>query len=435
MWLAIGLSLALVLGLWALTDQTIRTTLQASAQDQVDVDLAGLVDIYATSGQIELEQRIADRIAITPADGNAPHYLLADDSGRRIAGDIVGWPQLDPGVSEAGDIVLGQNTRGYGRATQLAPDLRLLVARETGDSGPLLQRVALVFLAGGGIFISIVGLSGRLAAGRLKHRIERINNAFREPDLGLLPDAGHRGARDEIDELTTHSAAALARVARLVEAYRDTSDQLAHEIRTPLMHLDRRLVNALAAEPSREVAHRLVEARGEIRRLVGVLESLLDIAASKARRGDRTGLKSLDLSALVGRICELYADSAEESGHGFSWDVVPDIEFEGEEAQLSRLATNLLDNAFKYVSAGGQVHLSLAPGPVLVVSDDGPGVPVADRPHVFDRFYRGNAGHGERPGSGLGLALVRAIAERHSLTVHLEDTDNGATFVTRGGGS
>jgi len=95
---AIVLSLVLLAGLWWLTHQTVSTTLQQAAQAEVDVDLAGLADIYATGGRVELEARIADRIALTPMEGGAPHYLLADDSGRVIAGDLTTWPALDPTV-------------------------------------------------------------------------------------------------------------------------------------------------------------------------------------------------------------------------------------------------------------------------------------------------------------------------------------------------
>lgn len=430
--LAILLSLLLVAGLWVLTDQTIRSTVEASTRRAVDVDLAGLADIYATSGREELERRIADRLAITPADGSASHYMLADARGAWIAGDIPAWPRLDPGISESGRIRIGEGTDAYARATRLAPDLQLIVARETGNDRPLLRRVALVFVAGGALFILLVGGLGRIAAGRLNWRIERINDAFRDPDEArLLAINADDSAADEIDELTGHSAAALARQNRLVEAYRETSDQIAHEIRTPLMHLDGRLTRALAAGPDEGVAARLLEGRADIKRLVAMLESLLDIAASKARQGDRHGLKPVDLGALVTRICELYADSAEESGHVFSWSVAPGVVFDGEETQLTQLVTNLLDNAFKYVPAGGRVELILEPGPVLIVQDDGPGVPEAEREKIFERFHRSiNAGT-EAPGSGLGLALARAIAERHELTIALMPSDKGARFVVK----
>lgn len=433
-WGAGVLSLALVLGLWWVTDQTVRTTLAEAARTQVDIDIAGLVDIYATSGREELARRITDRVAVTPVEGNMPHYLLADDAGRRVAGDLAEWPALDPQVSESGLIAIGVNGEGFARAVQLDEDLRLLVARSMANSKPLLQRIGIVFVIGGIVLVGLVVLLGRLAAARLHRRIERINAAFRTPHetpgLELVGPAGG----DEIDELTAHSSAALARVRDLMEAYRDTSDQLAHEIRTPLTHLDNRLVKALQENPGEAVAARLIDARGEIRRLVQTLESLLDITSSKARRGDRAGLEAFDLSEMVLRICDLYADSAEETGHHFDWEVEGGITFTGEQWQLSRVLTNLLDNALKYVPAGGHIHVSLASGaggaggPVLVVEDDGPGIAPGDRERVFDRFFRGTGDAGEVPGSGLGLALAHAIAERHALALTIEDTAKGARF-------
>lgn len=423
-------------GLWVLTDQTIRSTLETSARRSIDIDLAGLADIHATGGQQELERRIADRLAITPRDGSAPHYMLADANGRRLAGDIHQWPKLDPSISESGAIRVGEGTRAYARATRLGPNLQLLVAREASDNGGLRRHVAVAFLGGGALFVLLVGAWGRAAAGRLRWRIQRLNDAFRESDderlVAMAPDR-RADEIDEIDELTGHSAAALARQKRLVEAYRDASDQIAHEIRTPLMHLDGRLTKALAADPGEVVAARLLEGRADIKRVVAMLGSLLDIAASKARQGDRHGLKRFNLSDMVIRICELYADSAEESGHAFTWDIAPEILFDGEEMQLTQLVANLLDNALKHGPKGGKIRLSLAPGPVLTVEDDGPGIAEADREKIFRRFYRGRGAASDSPGSGLGLALAKAIAERHDLTIVLESSDKGARFVVREG--
>lgn len=430
---AMALATLLVAGLWLLTDRTIRSTLDASAREAVDVDLAGLADIHASGGRDELARRIRDRLMIRPADGSVPHYLLADAKGARIAGDIAAWPALDAQVSESGVIRVGKATSAFARATRLGPDLQLVVAHEAADGQPMLRRIALVFLAGGSVFILVIGLFGRSAIGSLQRRIESINRAFRDPDAGHIEAIAEGPRTDEIDELAGHSALALARLRDLMQAYRDTSDQVAHEIRTPVMHLDRRLVKLLAAQPDAETAEALVGARAEIRHLVGTLESLLDIAASKARRGDRTGLKRIDLSALLEGICNLYADSSEESGHSFVWDIAPEVHVEGEEAQLGRLITNLLDNAFKYVPAGGSVKVTLAAGPVLTVADDGPGIPEADRTRVFEQFYRSDNVDQRQPGSGLGLALARAIAERHGLVLHLADSAQGACFqLTKG---
>jgi signal transduction histidine kinase len=423
---AILLSLTLLAGLWWLTHASVSATLQDEARGMVDVDLAGLVDIYATGGRTELAARIADRIAFIPAEGGAPHYLLADDRGQRIVGDIATWPPLDPAVSESGVIPIGARSKAYARAVQLAPGLRLVVARGIDIETPVLSSIATAFAIGGAVFVALVALLGRFAAHGLGRRIARINLAFREPqDAARLLAAGKTGSGDEIDELAAHSAAALVRVGDLVAAYKDASEQLAHEIRTPLSHLDNRLVKALASKPEPAVAERLAEARAEIRRIVQTLESLLDIAASKANRGDRSGLAPVDLSSLVTGLCELYAGSAEESGLTLEWTIAPAVAIDGDARQLRRLVTNMLDNAIKYVPSGGRVTVSLEPGPVLVVADNGPGIDPRDRPRIFERFYRGQGRGEETSGSGLGLALAHAIAERHGLTLKLEEEPVG----------
>ncbi len=428
-----ALSTVLVAALWLLTHATIERTNRAALERAVDVDLAGLVDIYASGGEGELVRRIEDRLALVPNDGTAPHYMLARNNGAPIAGDLAAWPRLSARLSQAGEVNLPEGTAAYARATQLGPDLRLVVMREHADTDTLLWRVGLVFLGGGVALVAAVGLLGRAAARRLSRRIGTINRAFREPEEVRLETLTSLESEDEIDELARHSAAALTRQRRLAEAYRETSDQVAHELRTPLMHLDNKLVKALKAQPGEAVSSWLLGAREDIRRLVSMLESLLDIAASKARRGDRHGLAPVDLSTLVVRLGELYSASAEESGHAFSCSAAPGVIIEGEQTQLTRLITNLLDNAFKYVPPGGSVSLELAPGPVLTVADDGPGIPPEDREAVFRRFHRGSRTAGDAQGAGLGLALAAAIAERHGLAVRLHDTPAGACFVVSRG--
>ncbi|MEO7247146.1 MAG: HAMP domain-containing sensor histidine kinase [Novosphingobium sp.] len=436
--LAIFVSVSVTALLLVVTLMTLDRGSKAALMRAVDVDLAGLADIHASGGREELERRMADRLALSADEGNTPHYLLADDTGRPLAGDIAIWPQLSARLSEGGYITLPGKVPAYARATQLAPNLKLLVAREYGHDSALARRIGWAFLAAGLFAAVVVGIFGRWRAQHLARRIGRINRAFREPDEHAL-EALAEGSRepDEIGELTRHSAEALAHLKRMVNAHRETTDQVAHELRTPLMHLDSRLVKAIKTAESEENRHLLTDARGEIRHVIALLESLLDIATSEARKGDRLGLAPVNLSALVGRIGELYADSAEESGHIFQRSIMPGVVFQGEEMQFTRLITNLLDNAFKYVPAGGTVRLALEQGPVLTVSDNGPGVAEADRVAIFDRFRRGRNGsttpsEGQTSvgySAGLGLALARAIAERHRLSLTLAASPKGASFV------
>lgn len=428
--LAIAVSLALTLLLWVVTATTIERAGSAALERAVDVDLAGLADIYASGGRAELEHRIADRLALSSADGEGAHYMLANDRGQRLAGDVARWPALSPRLSQAGYVRLAGGIPVYARATQLGPDLRLLVGKEYGNDSALARDVGIAFLAAGALVLLVVALAGRAMARRLSQRVDVINRAFRDPDeesIAALLEGPQ--AQDEIGELARHTGDMLVRLKRMVITHRETSDQIAHELRTPLMHLDNRLIKALKAAPDEAARTTLADARTEIRGIIALLESLLDIATSEARRGDRHGLAPVNLSALATRIGELYADSADESGHAFVRAIMPGVVIAGEEMQLTRLITNLLDNAFKYVPAGCTVRLAVEPGPVLTVSDDGPGIPEEDRARIFDRFNRGSRARGEGQGSGLGLALAKAIAERHGLRIRLADTAQGACFV------
>lgn len=421
-------SLLVVALLWALAHWTVRASGEAALARAVDVDLAGLADIHASGGTGELAARIADRLELTPLGENRPFYLLLGPGDVRLAGNLPRWPGLDARVSESRLIAVPGGGRAMARATQLGPGLRLLVAREDRATPALLERLAAGFLLTGLAAVAAVALLGWLTARRLKRRIERLNQAFRarEPRaIAALSQDG--GAHDEIGELTRHSADALEQTARLAQAHRDTADHIAHEIRTPLMHLDTRLVKLVRESGDARVVETLGRARGEIRGLVALLESLLDIASSEAKIGDRSGLRPVDLSTVVRRLAELYADSAEESGHRFEVAIAPGVVLPGEEMQLARLVTNLLDNAFKYVPEGGTIALELEPGPKLRVRDDGPGIPAADRESVFGRFRR--AGGEAKGGAGLGLALARAIAQRHGLALRLVESARGAHFL------
>ena len=422
-----------VLGLWLVTERTIDAALKESAREAVDVDLAGLADIYSSSGEADLVRRIEDRLALRPADGGAPHYLLMRTDGVRLAGDLEAWPDLDAAISERGMIAIGHRSSAHARSTRLAPDRWLLVAHEVDPAKSLKAGVRTVFLVGGAILVLVVAMLGKFSADRLKRRIARINRTLSHPDeLASMPELPRR-TRDEIDELAANSAQVILRVRNLLEAHSDTTDRLAHEIRTPLTHLDARLVKALETQPDEQVTRRLTEARSEIRRLVSMLESLLDIAWSKARLSDRSMLTPVDMSALVTNLCELYADSAEDAGLVLQWEVESGVVLDGDEAQLGRLLANLLDNALKYVPAGGTIRVTLGDGPVLVVADDGPGIAEADRTRIFERFQRGPDAKGdeERPGAGLGLALASAIAQRHSMILECLPSATGALFQLR----
>jgi signal transduction histidine kinase len=231
---------------------------------------------------------------------------------------------------------------------------------------------------------------------------------------------------DEIARLTGHVDAHLDRIEKLLRAQREISDDIAHELRTPLVHLDSRLLKALDRNADREVGEELERARADIRSVVSLFDALLDIALAESAGGSGTLRQEIDLSEVAGDVAELYQASAEEAGITFTTRIAPDVQLRGEAMQLARLIANLLDNAFKYAPRGSRVRLSVSPGPRILVEDDGPGVPPEDAERIFQRFLRGGT---KANGHGLGLALVTVIAARHGLAARVESAAPGARFV------
>lgn len=216
----------MLLGLWWITDQTIRESFATSARESVDVDLAGLADIHASVGREELERRIADRLAMIPTDGGRPHYFLADGAGRKIAGDLARWPDLDPAISESGTIPIGSKSAAFARATLLAEDLRLLVAHEPLDRSEILRRVGWVFLLGGVVFVACTAVFAQSASARVRARVSRVNEAFRQGDEAALDQLAAPRRPDEIDRIASQAAEAVRRARNLMQAYRETSEQV-----------------------------------------------------------------------------------------------------------------------------------------------------------------------------------------------------------------
>lgn len=425
---SIAIAVAAVAVLFAVTTITIQRQTRASLAATVSTDLAGLIDIYATGGREELLRRVNDRQDVVSLEGRRSHYLVADGAGRRLSGDIGHWPTLNAALSEEGFVTLADGTEAFAQAAKLAPDLQLLAAREYDRDRMSLLVLSGVFLAVGAAIVGAVALVALFTSRHLARRMDAVNAALGAAADGRIASfpARSRGG-DEIDEMAGHGARLLARQAQLLKAYKQVSEHVAHEVRTPLMHLDNRLGEAIQ-QRGETPGGALGQSREDIRGIASMLDSLLDIASAESRRGELAGLAEIDLSALIANLADLYEDSADEAGLTFLTAIVPGVTMLGERMQITRLLSNLLDNAIKYVPEGGCIRLELAQGPRIVVQDDGPGIPRDQRDRIFERFVRATA-PGDRPGHGLGLALSRAIAERHGLVLRLGDSPRGAQFI------
>ncbi len=406
----------------------VRHNSDAALARTVDTDTAGLVDIYATGGQVELGRRLQDRLSFATNEGDRAHYLLATASGKRIAGDVASMPRLDAGQSQAAFTTLVSGPQVFARATALSPDLQLLVAREYGSRSALLKEMAMAFLlAGLGVVLMLI-LAGHQASKGLRNRVAAINGSFERPDEVSMESADAQGTtQDELDMLAAHVRSIIKRQSALIISHKSISDQTAHELRTPLMHLDMRLQRAVGQSADAALTETIVKARAEIKKIVRMLESLLDIAANEAQGSDLSQLPETNISELAISMVELFQESAHELGLALETAISPNVIMRCEPMQMTRMISNLLDNALKYVPSGGTIRLTVAEGPHISVADDGPGVPKTMWCTIFERFQR--AGDAHDGGHGLGLALVKSIAERHGLSVRCEDAEPGAAFI------
>ena len=416
--------------LFAVTVSETRRTSEGALAVSVETDMAALVDVFVSGGERDLVDRVRDRSGLTGPEGRQARYLLSRPGGSILAGNIGSWPDLDPQSAQTGYVTLDDGTRAYARALRLADDLDLLVARSSESDRVAMIRLAFIFLATAANIILAGWLLGRRAAENMRERVEVISDALRAAEEGRETGVTSHQPSDEIGELADLSGRTITRAASLARTHRHMSDQIAHEIRTPLTRLDRRLATAIAELPPDADYDALERSRQDIRSVVAMLDSLLDIAASEGRVGDRSGLEEIDLSALAADLGELYEGSAEEAGIELRQDIVPGVAIMGERMQFVRLISNLLDNALKHVPEGGRIELVVREGPVVEVRDDGPGIDPDLRPLVFDRFRTGAISQ-DGVSHGLGLALAQAIALRHEMKIGLVDAEKGAHFVVK----
>lgn len=286
--------------------------------------------------------------------------------------------------------------------------------------------VLLLFATAGGWLMARRTLAG---AGGIARAARRIS----EGDLQMRAPVTGRG--DEIDQLADTLNHMLDRIQTLVTGIREMTDNIAHDLKGPITRVrglaEVTLTTAGTLEDYEQMAASTVE---ECDRLLHMINTMLAISRTEAGVADGA-CTPVDLAALVRDACGLFQSAAEDQGLALMCRAPERLEIRGEAPMLQRLVANLLDNAIRYTPAGGRVEVTLeapaAPGqPVrLQVRDTGAGIAPEDLPHVFDRFYRGDPSR-STSGTGLGLSLVRAVAQAHGGRVTAASRPGaGSTFT------
>ena len=428
---------ASVLGVLLFVYWTSADFVERQTEATLDAEITGLAEQYAQRGLSGLIQIVAARSA--GDRGDAMIYLVTDPDGKPLAGNIAAWPAGVPIHSAWLSFALERVVNGRpelhparGRLFVIPGGYRLLVGRDVSDGAAFRGQVRATLLWAGLIALGVGVIGGTVMSRNLLRRVEQVNRTSERVMAGNLSDrVPLRGTSDEFDQLAANLNRMLDQIERLMTAMREVTDDVAHDLKTPLSRLRTRLERALVAPSEASSAagsaqnEAIRAAIEEADRLLATFNALLRIAELESgARHDQT--EPLDLSEVARSAAELYEPVAEEKGFTLKVLAEPGVRIRGDRHLLSQALANLLDNAIKY-AGGGALELRVFSEngqAVLEVADRGPGIPEADRQSVFDRFVRLEPSR-TTPGNGLGLSLVRAIAQRHGGSVTLDDNDPG----------
>jgi signal transduction histidine kinase len=274
---------------------------------------------------------------------------------------------------------------------------------------------------------------GFIASRNFLGRIEAIN---RSTDRIRAGEVEHRmavsGSGDEFDRLSQNLNAMLDDIQRLLAGIRTVTDNIAHDLRTPLSRLKNGLELALADASDDERRQAIERAIGESDQLLRTFSALLAIADAEVG-ASRIERQPVELGELARDVVELYEPLADERGVSFALEAEEPATVEGDRQLLFQLLANLLDNAIKYGADGGRVDIKVRRvdgKPEIVVADRGAGIPEKDRERVLERFVRLDESR-TTPGIGLGLPLVKAIAHLHCAELELGDNAPGLLVRVR----
>jgi signal transduction histidine kinase len=375
-------------------------------------------------------------------------YYLGDPIGQRVVGNVDGIPAnilQEPGIYSFEYQVPRVNEEGEQTMRQATAVVRSLVL----DSGFILvvgrdvvERRGFTAIIFGGFMWGVVGIvvfsliAGLVTALRVLRRIDAINSTATKIMSGDMAERIPVTKRnDEFDGLATSLNLMLDRIESLMQGLKEVTDNVAHDLKTPLTRLRNKAEAALrdsTGEGARREALETVIAESD--KLIQTFNALLMIARAEA--GAPSGaLAEIDLSAVAADVAELYGPVAEEQGMRLETAVTEGIKLRANRELIGQALVNLIENALKYFEKGdgrnGWITIGVRQqsGRVLIeVADNGPGVPAEERERVLQRWVRLEKSRTE-PGSGLGLSLVAAVARLHRGTFRLEDNAPGVRAV------
>jgi signal transduction histidine kinase len=431
---------AFLLGYFALNTRRLITE---QINDTVNAEITGLSEQYRIGGIRRLVE-VIDARARRPGSSL---YLVTTFNGDALAGnvsslapgilDTPGWNETTYRRLEESD---NSEHQALVRVFQLPGGFRLLVGRDLDER----ERLYHIVVSAGRWSIAIVVVLGILGGLFITRRVLRRVDAMTETTRTIM--AGELGGRlpvagtgDELDRLAENLNEMLERIEALMAGLKEVSDNIAHDLKTPLTRLHNRAEEALRlAKGETEYRAALEQTIEESEDLIRTFDALLMIARAESGHA-RDNMAEFDAAEIARDIGELYEPVAEEKGIALKIEAEAPAPVRGNRELVSQALANLVDNAIKYAGPDGHavngesaqvVVRALNDGDhiLLTVDDKGPGIPAADRSRVVERFVRLEQSR-SRPGSGLGLSLAAAVARLHGGELKFEDNEPGLKSV------
>lgn len=427
---AIAMSV-LFAAMFFILDHSFKSNLMREVAD----DLASIRAAYVLDHDENIDHEAQEIVEGRLREPDADDAFLLQRNGKRLAGNIPAMPV------RLGEFTLILPTRDpdgahtiLGRGEMVVPGVYAFVGRDLEQVRAAEKGIRYAF--GVVLLASLVlaGLSALALSRSFLSRVDAVTETCRSIMAGRL---GERiplsGPDGEFKRLGAAINATLDRIQMLMESLRQVSNDIAHDMRTPLTHLRQKLERARDESTTlAEYAGAVDGAIADCDKLLTVFTALLRIAQIEAG-AKRSEFAVVDLQELAVKAGEIYAPVMEDMGHGFSTQLAAVPALKGDRQLLLQLIANLLDNAITHTPSGCTVVLScveVAGQAVLTVGDNGPGIPAGERDKVLRRFYRGEQSR-TTPGSGLGLSLVVAVAELHGAELALADNAPGLRVSVR----
>ena len=391
---------------------------------------------YDRAGRDGLIATIRQRIADTHFEGGL--YLLADRSLAPVAGNLRAWPPALRGSEGWGNFKAPEWRHGAAdrpllrAAFETLPDgYHLLVGKDVDDLNEFVEKIKTALALTVLLTIVMGVVASIFVTRRTMRRIEAINaTSLAVMQSGLGQRIPRQGTQDEWDQLADNLNLMLDRIEVLMGEVRQVTDNVAHDLRTPLARMRGRLEKAYASRRDGEHDQALIgDTLADLDSVLRMFASLTRISQIEAN--DRiAGFHPVNLANIAREVVELFDAAAEEKGGILSVVADHPVFVMGDRDLLFDAVANLVDNAIKHGRDAGQVTVEVTGDDgagIISVADDGPGIPINECQQVFKRFYRLERSR-RTPGNGLGLSLVAAVARLHGARIEMTDNAPGLKF-------